>query len=225
MDVLAGLTTLDGVLLTIDTSTPLVSVAVCDPEDGRPLSRGSSDRPMAHGEALTPLVQAALVDAEVTRDQLTQVVVGTGPGPFTGLRVGLVTARVLGLALGIPVRGICSLDALAAQAVAAGVAEPFLVVTDARRKELFHASYDEHGRRTDGPGVSPPVDLPADVLVVGPGVSIYPDRFARTSGPEAIDASTLAALLVEGRAEVTGPEPRYLRRPDAVVPGPPKRAS
>jgi tRNA threonylcarbamoyl adenosine modification protein YeaZ len=213
------------VLLAIDTSTPLVSVAVCDPEDGRALSRGTSDRPLAHGESLTPLVQAALVDAETTPDQLTQVVVGTGPGPFTGLRVGLVTARVLGLALGIPVRGICSLDALAAQAVASGVAEPFLVVTDARRKELFHASYDERGRRTDGPTVSRPADLPTDVLTVGPGVGVHPDGFTRTTGPDAVEASALAVLLVGGRTEVTGPEPRYLRRPDAVVPGPPKRAS
>lgn len=213
-------------LLAIDTSTPMVSVAVCDPADGRPLARGAADRPMAHGEALAPLVEEVLDRARVGRDRIGQVVVGTGPGPFTGLRVGLVTARMLGLALGIPVRGICSLDGLAAQAVGAGVDEPFVVVTDARRKELFHAAYDRHGRRTDGPAVSKPHDVPVGGgLVVGPGATLYPDEFERVTGLEGIDAAALAALLVEGIVEVTGPEPRYLRRPDAVTPGPPKQAS
>lgn len=219
------MTRLVGVLLAIDTSTPLVSVAVCDHEDGRVLAREASDRPMAHGESLAPLVHETLGRAGLGPAQLSAVVVGTGPGPFTGLRVGLVTGRVLGLALGVPVHGICSLDGLAAQAVASGVAEPFVVVTDARRKELFHASYDAQGRRTAGPGVSRPDDLARDTLVVGPGAGVHPDAFSRTAGPEAIDAAALALLLVEGRAEVTGPEPRYLRRPDAVVPGPPKRAT
>jgi tRNA threonylcarbamoyladenosine biosynthesis protein TsaB len=214
------------VLLAIDTSTPLVSVAVCDPADGRRVSGAAGDRPMTHGESLAPMVHQALVQADTAPGQLTQVVVGTGPGPFTGLRVGLVTGRVLGLALGIPVHGICSLDGLAAQAVASGVAEPFVVVTDARRKELFHASYDAQGRRTAGPSVSAPDDVPRGDLVVGPGVAVRPGAFPRTAGgPDAVDAAALAVLLVRGVAEVTGPEPRYLRRPDAVVPGPPKRAS
>jgi tRNA threonylcarbamoyladenosine biosynthesis protein TsaB len=214
------------VLLAIDTSTPLVSVAVCDPLDGAAVAGATAERPMAHGEALAPLVQQVLDDARTGRDQLTEIVVGTGPGPFTGLRVGLVTGRMLGLALGIPVRGVCSLDALAAQAVAAGVDRPFVVVTDARRKELFHASYDGSGRRTAGPAVSRPHDVPVDgAVVVGPGAALYPEVLTGASGPERIDAAALAALLVGGAAEVTGPEPRYLRRPDAVVPGPPKRAS
>ena len=212
-------------LLAIDTSTPLVSVAVCDHEDGRVLAREAGDRPMAHGESLAPMVRETLDRVGSGPEHLRAVVVGTGPGPFTGLRVGLVTARMLGLALGVPVHGICSLDALAAQAVAAGVAEPFVVVTDARRKELFHAFYDAQGRRTAGPDVSRPGHVPAGTLVVGPGVAIHPDAFGRTAGPDAVDAAALALLLVEGRAEVTGPEPRYLRRPDAVVPGPPKRAT
>lgn len=216
-------------LLAIDTSTPLVSVAVCDAQDGRVLSSGASERPMAHGESLAPLAHETLARAGVAPDALTGIVVGTGPGPFTGLRVGLVTARMLGLALGVPVHGICTLDAVARSAVEAGVEEPFVVVSDARRKELFHAAYDESGRRADGPQVGRPDAVLAtaspDTLVVGPGVSLYPDAFARTSGPDRVNAAALATLLVSGKAEVTGPEPRYLRRPDAVVPGPPKRAS
>lgn len=216
-------------LLAIDTSTPLVSVAVCDAQSGSRLASAGSDRPMTHGESLAPLAHETLERAGVEPAGLTGIVVGTGPGPFTGLRVGLVTARMLGLALGVPVHGICSLDAVARQAVADGAAEPFVVVTDARRKELFHAAYDETGRRTDGPHVGRPDSVLAstapDTLVVGPGVPLYPEAFARTAGPDRVDAAALAALLVSGHAEVTGPEPRYLRRPDAVVPGPPKRAS
>ena len=212
-------------LLAIDTSTPLVAVAVCDPE-GSVVAAATSERPMKHGESLAPLVQETLRRAGVRPDELTTIGVGTGPGPFTGLRVGLVTARTLGLALGVPVRGVCSLDVVAAQAVAAGVDEPFVAVSDARRKELFHASYDAEGRRTAGPHVSRPEDVPAaGLLVVGPGVPLWPGVFERTAGPEHVDAGVLGELLASGRAEVTDPEPRYLRRPDAVVPGPPKRAS
>jgi tRNA threonylcarbamoyladenosine biosynthesis protein TsaB len=217
------------VLLAIDTSTSLVSVAVCAATDARLLAAGSSDRPMAHGESLAPLVHSCLQRAGVRPEGLTTIGVGTGPGPFTGLRVGLVTARVLGLAVGVPVRGVCSLDVVAAQAVSAGVTEPFVVVTDARRKELFHAAYDAAGRRTHGPHVSRPGDVLAgrrtDTLVVGPGAAVHPGAFARTSGPDRVEAATLAALLLREGAEVTDPEPRYLRRPDAVVPGPPKKAS
>jgi tRNA threonylcarbamoyladenosine biosynthesis protein TsaB len=174
-------------------------------------------------------VHSCLQRAGVRPEGLTTIGVGTGPGPFTGLRVGLVTARVLGLAVGVPVRGVCSLDVVAAQAVSAGVTEPFVVVTDARRKELFHAAYDAAGRRTHGPHVSRPGDVLAgrrtDTLVVGPGTAVHPGAFARTSGPDRVEAATLAALLLREGAEVTDPEPRYLRRPDAVVPGPPKKAS
>lgn len=209
----------------MDTSTPLVAVAVCDP-DGSAVVSASSETPMKHGESLAPLVQELLDRAGVQPQRISTIGVGTGPGPFTGLRVGLITARMLGLALGVPVRGICSLDVLASQAVAAGAGEPFVVVSDARRKELFHASYDAKGRRTDGPHVSRPEDVPAGgLLVVGPGVPLYPDAFDRTAGPGAVDAAALGALLVSRHAEITDPEPLYLRRPDAVVPGPPKRAS
>lgn len=214
-------------LLAIDTSTPLVSVAVCTPDDAAVLAAADSSRPLAHGESLAPLVHQVLHEAGLQPESLTLIGVGTGPGPFTGLRVGLVTARMLGLALGVPVRGVCSLDVVAAQAVAAGVTDSFVVVSDARRKELFHASYDERGRRRGGPHVDRPEAVPGghDVLVVGPGVRVHPDAFTRTAGPDRVEAAALARLLVTGEAEVTDPEPLYLRRPDAVVPGPPKRAS
>jgi tRNA threonylcarbamoyl adenosine modification protein YeaZ len=212
------------VLLALDTSTPLVSVAVYDDHADRVLASLLSDQPMRHGESVAPLVDQALSVAGVARGDLTAIACGTGPGPFTGLRVGLVSARVLGLALGIPVRGVCSLDAVAAAASSSG---DFVVVTDARRKELFHASYSSDGRRLTDPVVSRPGDvlggLPDDTLVVGPGVLVYPDAFARTDGPTSVDAGVLARLAATGAT--TDPEPIYLRRPDAVAPGPPKKVS
>jgi tRNA threonylcarbamoyladenosine biosynthesis protein TsaB len=212
------------VLLALDTSTPLVSVAVYDDSAGTVLASLTSDQPMKHGESVAPLVDRALTTAGIGRGDLTGLAAGTGPGPFTGLRVGLVSARVLGLALDIPVRGACSLDA-----VAAAVSSPdsFVVVSDARRKELFWASYSSDGRRLTDPAVSRPGDvlagLPEDTLVVGPGVLVYPDAFARTAGPASVDAADVARLVATGGG--TDPEPIYLRRPDAVAPGPPKKVS
>src|SRR5689334_24959835 len=112
---------------------------------------------MRHGEMLAPGIADVLAQAGATSRDVTAVAVGVGPGPFTGLRVGLVTARTLALALGIPVHGVCSLDVLAAQAVGEGAVDrPFLVATDARRKEVYWAAYDERGVRLGDPEVSRP---------------------------------------------------------------------
>ncbi len=90
----------------------------------------------AHAERLTPNVVAALADAELTMGDLDAVVVGCGPGPFTGLRAGMATAAAYGHALGIPVHGVCSLDAIGVR-----TAGDTLVVTDARRREVYWARY------------------------------------------------------------------------------------
>lgn len=212
-------------LLALDTSTPLVSVALYD--DGQVLDEATSERPMKHGEQLAPMISSALARVGAVRQDVTAVAAGVGPGPFTGLRVGLVTARTLGLALGIPVYGACSLDVLAIRAVDLGVGAgpgPFLATIDARRKELFWASYDEAGRRLDGPHVDRPAGLP-DLTVVGAGPVLYPDVLGRGAGPETPDAATLALAVAEERLELLDPEPIYLRRPDATVPGPPKKVS
>src|SRR5690554_2135371 len=108
--------------------------------------------------------------AQATPSDLEYVVVGTGPAPFTGLRVGLVTARTLGFAWGVPVLGVCSLDALGAQH------GDVTVVTDARRKEVYWARY-AHGVRVDGPAVSSPESVGATGPVVGRGALMYSDHF------------------------------------------------
>ena len=125
-----------------DTATPVVSVALHDGE--RVVSEASAADGRRHGELLTPMIAQVLSDAGASRADLTAVAVGVGPGPYTGLRVGVVTARVLGAVLGIPVHGVCSLDVIAAE-VPRG--REFLVATDARRKEVYWARYDAAGVR------------------------------------------------------------------------------
>ncbi|GAB3771295.1 tRNA threonylcarbamoyl adenosine modification protein YeaZ [Nocardioides ginsengisegetis] len=211
-------------LLAFDTATPLVSVALHDGDDV--VVELSSDRPMKHGEQLAPLIADALERAGIVRQDLTAIAVGIGPGPFTGLRVGLVTARTLGFVLDIPVYGVCSLDVLAVEAADTGaVVGDFVVATDARRKEVYLAHYDEDGRRIDGPVVERPADVATAAPAVGEGALLYPDAFSTPMGPTRPSAGWLARVVTEERAELHDPEPMYLRRPDAVAPGKPKRVS
>lgn len=219
------------VLLAIDTSTSLIGAAVYD--GLHVLSEVTHLDARRHAELLAPSVQRCLNDAGLSPRRLTGVVVGVGPGPFTGLRVGVVTALVLGQVLDVPVHGLCSLDALAAEAAtrgAAGSADELLVATDARRKEVYWARYAvaEGGsevRRTDGPGVARAADLPRAVRelpAVGRGAALYPDALNATPGPLDVRPGVLAQLandaLAAGDPEgiLLPVEPLYLRRPDAV---------
>ncbi|MGY2704614.1 tRNA (adenosine(37)-N6)-threonylcarbamoyltransferase complex dimerization subunit type 1 TsaB [Nocardioides sp. HB32] len=210
-------------LLAFDTATPLVTVALHDGEDV--VLELTAERPMKHAEQLAPLIERALTEAGLVRQDLTAIAVGVGPGPFTGLRVGLVTARTLAFALEIPVYGVCSLDVLAVEAAAAGMPGEFVVATDARRKEVYLASYDEQGARLDGPVVGRPADLATDAPVVGLGGDLYPEAFPHRAGPAAPSAGWLARAVAEERAELLDPEPLYLRRPDVETPHAPKRVS
>ena len=170
-------------VLAIDTSTSRSCVAIV--EDTQVLYSGFRDGATAHGPSLPALVQEALAVSDVD-----EVVVGMGPGPFTGLRVGIAFAQSFALAREIPVRGVCSLDAIAAQ-----VAErDFIITVDARRKEVYWARY------TDGVRVGEPaVNFPADVV----GAVIHPDLF-----PDMVALVNLPGNVIE---------PIYLRRPDAVA--------
>lgn len=202
-------------LLSFDTATPLVSVALHDGEEV--IAELLSDRSMKHGEQLAPLIAQALEQADAVRQDLTAIAVGAGPGPFTGLRVGLVTARALGFALDIPVYGACSLDVIAAECLAHGVNGPFTVATDARRKEVYLASYSEEGARLSGPVVARPGDVATDQPSAGEGARLYPDAFPHAFGPTRPSAGWLARSVSEELVELMDPEPLYLRRPDAVA--------
>ncbi|MEL7975565.1 tRNA (adenosine(37)-N6)-threonylcarbamoyltransferase complex dimerization subunit type 1 TsaB [Isoptericola sp. F-RaC21] len=232
-------------VLALDTSAA-VAVALVDPGGAR-LAARSADERRRHAESLAPLVDAVLADAGLDRTDLTAVAVGTGPAPFTGLRVGLVTARTLALALGIDVLGVPSVDALAVQAVADLGLTPgdeVLVATDARRKEVYWAHYrvvaheGPHAvpvvETLAGPGVDKAAavaarlaDAPADgrLVVVGEGASLYPEHLpADDDGPLVPDAAVLARLALARRAagEDLPTEPLYLRRPDVQEPASPR---
>ncbi|WP_341923708.1 tRNA (adenosine(37)-N6)-threonylcarbamoyltransferase complex dimerization subunit type 1 TsaB [Nocardioides psychrotolerans] len=210
-------------LLTFDTASPTVSVALHDGEDV--VVELVSDLAMKHGEQLAPLIEQAMARAGIVRQDLTAIGVGVGPGPFTGLRVGLVTARTLGFVLEIPVYGVCSLDVLAAEAAATLGGRDFVVATDARRKEVYLAAYDADGARLTGPVVDKPATLATDLPVVGEGGTLYPDDFPRHTGPARPSAGWLARVVSEELAELYDPEPMYLRRPDAEAPRSPKKVS
>ena len=207
-------------LLAFDTSSPTVTVAVHD--GAEVVAELVSTETMRHGEQLTPLIDRALRQVGITARELTAIGVGVGPGPFTGLRVGLVSARTMAYALQVPVYGVCSLDVLAVEAVDAGtVSGAFVVASDARRREVYLATYDEAGLRVSGPDVQRPVAV-AESLgglpVVGEGALLYPDAFPDGRQPLRPAAGWLARCIAEERAELRDPEPLYLRRPDAEIP-------
>ena len=212
-------------LLALDTATPAVTVAVHD--GSRVLASRTTVDARRHGELLAPLLAEAMAEAQAEPRDITDIAVGVGPGPFTGLRVGLVTARTTASVVEAAVHGVCSLDIIAA-AVSSDM--PFVVATDARRHEVHWATYDGAGRRADGPAVDRPAELAArlapDVPVVGRGAAVYADELARAAppldGPLDPDAAVLARVVIEQRVELLAVEPLYLRRPDAQVPGPMK---
>ncbi len=201
-------------LLAFDTATPFVTVALHDGSDV--VVELFSEQKMKHGEQLAPLIERAMDQARVTRQDLTRIGVGVGPGPFTGLRVGLVTARTLGFVLEIPVIGVCSLDVLALEAVETGAVNgDFVVATDARRKEVYFASYDAAGARLDGPVVDKPATLRTRLPVVGEGAGLYPEDFPNAAGPQRPGAGWLARAVARGAGRAA--------RPGAAVPAAPGR--
>ncbi|MER6665181.1 tRNA (adenosine(37)-N6)-threonylcarbamoyltransferase complex dimerization subunit type 1 TsaB [Amycolatopsis japonica] len=215
-------------VLAIDTSTPAVTAGLVALDGDTLESRG--DRvtvdPRAHGELITPHALEAVKAAGVTLRDLDAIVCGVGPGPFTGLRAGMATAASLAHALGIPAYPVCSLDAIAAD-VAPGEA-PFLVLTDARRREVYWAAYAADGSRTDGPHVERPADLQTTIKVAaGDGALLYADAL----GVQPIEPRFPSPLgLVKAAREDFDQEPApltplYLRRPDAVEPAARKKVT
>jgi len=167
--------------LAIDTATSRTIVGIIDGEKVlfEKFHEGATD----HGRALSQLVAEALKVSHPPK----QVVVGMGPGPFTGLRVGISFAHAFGLARKIPVIGVCSLDAIAIDQ------REYTVAIDARRKEIYWARYKD-GVQIEGPSVSKPAEVDGFII------NQYPNM------------KKLVAL--SGSQNVT--EPVYLRRPDAV---------
>ena len=201
-------------VLALDTATADLVAGVVDGERVVAETRIAT---RAHNERLMPEITRLLAEAAVEFADLGAIVVGCGPGPFTGLRVGMSTASALGQALGIPVHGVCTHDAVATE-----LEGDALVVTDARRREVYWARYAD-GERVAGPDVCKPADLASPAVDV---ISV-PEALA---GQLPIDAPSVtyqppapAGLVAVANLDAD-PEPLvplYLRRPDAV---PPKQA-
>lgn len=213
-------------VLGLDTSSPAVSAALVRVRTGsaQVLAESVVVDARRHGELLAPAVREVLAGARPDA-----VVVGTGPGPFTGLRVGLMTAAALSDALGVPAYGVCSLDAVAPPGDA-------VVVTDARRQEVYWARY-AGGQRVEGPEVARPAWLAERLRssgsprLVGAGAVLYREAFVgfdvdeQLLHPSAPGLVLRAAARVLERAPSDPLTPRYLRRPDAVAPGAAKRVT
>ena len=238
-------------LLALDSATPAVTVALHDGSVA--VAEVSAVDARRHGELLSAFVDEALRKAGAGFGDLTAIAVGIGPGPYTGLRAGVVTARVLGSALAIRTDGICSLDVIAAQAASAGSAgspyrgstasggsggsppqvstgdgSDFVVVTDARRREVYWARYRPDGERVAGPFVDRPADLPGGLPVAGEAGLLTAELGGQVREPRYPSAAVLANLAVERLLAGRPPdlaEPLYLRRPDAREPGRPKRVT
>lgn len=201
-------------VLALDTATTDLVAGVVD---GQRVLAQTCVATRAHNERLMPEIRRLLGEAGVEFADLGAIVVGCGPGPFTGLRVGMATASALGQALGIPVHGVCTHDAVAAE-----LAGDALVVTDARRREVYWARYSG-GERVAGPDVCKPADLSSPAVDV---ISV-PDTLAAQLPIDAPSVTyqlpTPAGLVavVDFSAPPAPLVPLYLRRPDAV---PPKQA-
>lgn len=199
-------------VLVIDTATAAVTAGVVRSGDDHTevLAERVTENPRGHAECLTPNVLAALHDSAVSMRQLDAVVVGCGPGPFTGLRVGMATAAAYGHALGIPVYGVCSLDA-----IGGATSGESLVVTDARRREVYWARYRD-GVRVDGPAVNAATDLAIEGVTAVAGSPEHAALFGLpVVGPEYPSGAGLVAAVPDWDADPQPLVPLYLRRPDA----------
>lgn len=204
-------------LLAIDTSAG-TSVAVVDRDRGI-LAQADEAGTRRHAEVIGTLIERVLAESGTAPGELSGVVAGMGPGPFTGLRVGIAAARAFAFGIGRPVVPLISHDALALDLL-----EPLLVVTDARRREVAWSSYaasDELGLpvRVAGPALANPDGLATEV-------DGY-DRYLRRDAA-AIPAGPLGMLgerlFAAGRP--FGPrEPLYLRPPDVTLSSAPKRVT
>lgn len=202
------------VILAVDTSLG-TAVALIDPDGTRRAEAGTAD-PLGHAEVIGDLVRDVL--REGGSDGITHVVAGMGPGPFTGLRIGIATARAFAVGRGVPVVAVPSHTA-AALTIQATVTGPFAVVTDARRREVAVTAFDG----LDEDGIPRTI---ADTVLVRAA-----DADEHLAGLRRVDVATLSAVdlarvgaraLAAGRV-LAGEEPLYLRHPDVTLPGAPKR--
>ncbi len=203
-------------LLAIDTSAGTSVAIVAD--DGRVIAERSSADTRRHAEVIGPFLAEALAAAEVDGARLTHVVAGIGPGPFTGLRVGIAAARAVAIARGIPLLAVPSHEAVALSLVEGGVAAGrFAVITDARRREVAVTVF---AAQLPLPAELEPAHLVARAAFA-PAEGVTP--FEVQEIPAAALAHAALARLATGAA-FPEPQPLYLRAPDVTL-SMPKRVS
>ncbi|MDK8498103.1 tRNA (adenosine(37)-N6)-threonylcarbamoyltransferase complex dimerization subunit type 1 TsaB [Corynebacterium accolens] len=214
-------------VLAIDTATTALVTGVVDTESGKITQRILADA-RAHNERLMPTILEVMSEAGLELGNLDAIVAGVGPGPFTGLRVGMATAQALADALSIPLHGVCTHDAIAHAALAGAdaaeekdAADAALVATDARRKEIYWATY-RAGQRVTGPDVSKPGELSvqdiAQVIIPEKLAEGLPDELAALPRSEGAPTAEGLVAVAQLDAEPAPFVPMYLRRPDAVPP-------
>ncbi|MGH3725332.1 MAG: tRNA (adenosine(37)-N6)-threonylcarbamoyltransferase complex dimerization subunit type 1 TsaB [Mycobacterium sp.] len=199
-------------ILALDTATPAITAGLvrrAADSSVQTLSERITMGAKGHAEALTPNIGAACAEAGVAVDELEAIVVGCGPGPFTGLRVGMATAAAMGLALDIPVYPVCTLDA-----IGCGTTGSVLVVTDARRREVYWAGYRD-GTRTSGPGVDAPADVPLQGYTHVAGSLDHTALFDLPALDRQYPSPSRLVLAANWDEPPGALTPLYLRRPDA----------
>lgn len=210
-------------VLAIDCAASLCAACVYDAAAGRELGRAVLDLGKGHAEHLMAVISEALTAAETDYPSLGAIAVSVGPGSFTGLRVGVSTARGLALALKIPAIGVTTLEALAAEAAVAFPGRAVLAALDAGREEIHAALYNEMSALTYGPVVTTLADAvavateqssvlagtaaPQIAALAGGGFDIGP----RTATADIATYARLATAKGGGER----PKPLYLRGADA----------
>ncbi|MDS1112352.1 tRNA (adenosine(37)-N6)-threonylcarbamoyltransferase complex dimerization subunit type 1 TsaB [Gordonia westfalica] len=221
-------------VLAIDTATDSVVTGVVELTgetiaDVRVLAERVVTDHRRHAELLTTLIAECLAESGISRDALSAVVVGCGPGPFTGLRVGMATGAAFADALGIPAYGVCSLDALALETIPPAASPDVLVVTDARRREVYWALYRD-GARLRGPEVTAPATVAEELSAVFAagevgavsGSASHLELVGWTGAPPQVTVPSARGLAAAAGSAIEAGEvpeplvPLYLRRPDAV---------
>jgi tRNA threonylcarbamoyl adenosine modification protein YeaZ/ribosomal-protein-alanine acetyltransferase len=198
------------IVLALDTATPAVTAGVVRRDAGEHvLAEHVTVDARAHAETLTPNILAALAESGQAMADLDAVVVGCGPGPFTGLRVGMATAAAVGHALDIPVYGACSLDAIGVR-----TRGDVLVVTDARRREVYWARYRD-GIRIEGPAVNAPADVACEGATAVAGSADHAAMFPLPRLDAEHPTPVGLVRAVDWTADPGPLVPLYLRRPDA----------
>lgn len=213
-------------VLAIDTALEACSAALLDSEEGRTLARQSRAMTRGHVEALMPLISDVMIQCEMDFKQIDRVAVTTGPGSFTGLRVGLSAARGIGLAAGKPVVGLTTLAALAAPYVAADDTTSIAVAIDARHDHVYLQVFGPGGRTAVTPRIVPVAEAVraaahAPVRLVGSGAPMMARIWPQNSKPLAVDERRapdidwVARLGAAANESQSAPKPLYLRAPDA----------